>query len=296
MPSHRRANDLKNLTFRLPIALLLSAAFASSASAEDPPELASPVTEEPAPTLVSTDGYLPGEPEPDRGYLPDAPPPGFKPTPTMPGPPSPLQGGLRLMLGFQVPTGGELRNEFGERDISGTADAGLGVFLSLYDRVQIGTAFRGGVGGFDSGYEVPGTDGEPGSRHFWVGADLRVNLTTQTRVRPFVSGSLGGDRIAEVFKRGTGAYECEERGSGYYYCDEETERVFTIGYWGLSTGFGGGIQVLDIMKNASLVIEVQGLRNRYGRLTSSGFENQRLGEDARSTWQVGTLVMLQVGP
>jgi hypothetical protein len=106
---------------------------------------------------------------------------------------------------------------------------------------------------------------------------------------------LGGDRIVEVFKRGTGAYECENRGNGNYFCDEETERAFSVGYWGLSTGFGGGIQFLEVMKGASIVLEVQGVRNRYGRLTSSGFENQRLGEDARTTWQVGTLIMFRVG-
>ncbi len=302
-----RRTVLKKNVVVLSISSLLVCA-AHVAHAEDPPlaETAPAPTEpvveetiqptsEPAPATVNTDGYLPGESETGDGYLPEVHPDN-KPPPPIAGPRSPIQGGMRLMAGFQIPTSGDLRNDFGERDIRGTGDLGLGIFMSLYDRVELGTAFRIGLGGFDSGYQVSGTEGNSASRHFWVGADWRLNLTTQTRVRPFLSGTVGGDRIVDVFKSPTGAYECEPRGTDNYYCTEETERAFAIGYWGLSTGFGGGIQIRDVMKNGSIVIEFQGVRNRYGRLTSSGFENQTLGDDARSTWQLGTLIMFQVHP
>ena len=289
--------------------LVLALGFSSEANAEEPALGSTSVTEEPAaaepspvpeeavPSAVEGSGYLPDEPKPNEGYLPDETPVHDEVQST-PGEEvrSPIRGGLNLMVGFQIPTGGDLRNDLGRRDISGTLDAGIGVLVSLYDRVQIGATFRGGMGGFDSNAVVSGTEGDPSSKHFWVGSDLRINLTNRGRVRPFVSGMFGGDRLADVYSRGTGDYQCENLGNGRFNCEEETERVFSVGYWGLSTGLGAGFRLVEIAKGASLVVEMHGVRNRYGRLTSSAFDNMRLREDSRTTWQVGTLVMFQVGP
>ncbi|MCB9534045.1 MAG: hypothetical protein H6698_06945 [Myxococcales bacterium] len=234
-------------------------------------------------------GYFPDEPRPSGGAgSADV----FAPTG-----PAPVRGGVNLGLGFQVPTGGDVDGLGGRREIVGTADLGLSFLLSLYGVVQWDViGFRGGLGGLNSEYyeDLFGFD-EMGGNHFWLGTHLRVHVIPRGPLRPFVSGSLGGDRIVASYRRGTGVFDCEERASGWYACDEITEREFGVGYWGLSTGVGGGLHITLPVDELSLIAEVQGVRARYGRLTSSAFDNRELGDAARTVWSVSTLLLLQVG-
>jgi hypothetical protein len=102
-------------------------------------------------------------------------------------------------------------------------------------------------------------------------------------IQPYVSASIGGDRVLAVRREPNGSYECTTDG-WVTECDPELERVFAAGYWGASLGYGGGIRI-EPGRNGrlSFFLDVQHLFNRYGRRTSSQTGPDRLGTSAPRT-------------
>lgn len=247
---------------------------------------------------VADDGYFPGDAPTNDGYLPDS----GKPEPAPGGPfaaePGPIAAGLNIGFGFQLPTPASDRSGvFGEYEFRPTLDVSLAAGLTFGGIVQWDVfGLRIGVGGLNRGlYEDVFGFREMRANHFWLGTHLRVTPLPNAPLRPFVSASLGGDRLVAAHMEGTGTFRCEDVGGGFYDCEEETRRAFSVGYWGLSTGIGGGIRFAEIADSLSVIVEVQGVRNRYGRVTNSAFPNRSTGDDPPTLWNVSTLLLLQVG-
>lgn len=228
----------------------------------------------------------PAETELVAGYFSGARP-RQSPVPVVAGPRlmvHPVQVGVMFTIGSHIPIAGNTHLIDGRREFTPTFDFGGSLFFNIQRLMQIDLVTRGGFGGvstelYEDRYRIPGLE----SRHIWLGSTFRVFPLDAWGIQPYVSATLGGDRVLAVRREPNGSYECTTDG-WVTQCDPELERVFAAGYWGMSLGYGGGIRV-EPGRNGrfSFFIDVQHLFNRYGRRTSSQTGPDRLGSSAPRT-------------
>jgi hypothetical protein len=233
------------------------------------------------PTVEADDG-----PELVAGYFTGARP-RQSPVPVVAGPRlmvRPMQVGLMMTIGSHIPIAGNTHLIDGRREFTPTLDFGGSLFFNIQRLMQVDLVARGGFGGvsaelYEDRYRIPGLE----SRHIWLGSTFRVFPFDAWGIQPYVSASIGGDRVLAVRREPNGSYECTTDG-WVTECDPELERVFAAGYWGASLGYGGGIRI-EPGRNGrlSFFLDVQHLFNRYGRRTSSQTGPDRLGTSAPRT-------------
>lgn len=183
-------------------------------------------------------------------------------------------------------TGGDLvANELAE--FRGTGNMGWHFGVMLRDRLQIGAHFSMGLGGMNADqiadyYEFPSMD----AFHYWVGLEGRWHLWRSTwfPLRPYVVARLGADRVVTERNEPTGDIYCDR-----YGCEDETERIFAVGYWGVSRAFGlGAAYRFSLRSNTSLELFAETFHQRdiYSRVTHTELPNYNLDVplDVRSVY------------
>ena len=195
--------------------------------------------------------------------------------------PSPVLAGFMFTLGSHIPFAGDVEISSGRREFTPTFDLGGSFFLNFQRIAQVDFVARGGFGGvsselYEDRYQLAGLE----SRHIWLGVTGRFFPVDLFGVQPYVSVSVGGDRVMAVRREPNGEYTCTD--SGYTIdCEPDTERVFAAGYWGSSIGYGGGLRIEPNHNgHFAIFVDVQHVFNRYGRRTNSAGTRERLGEFA----------------
>lgn len=206
---------------------------------------------------------------------------------------SPVAPSFGLSFSGSGRTGGDLMaNELAE--FRGTANMGWHAGVMLRDKLQVGLHFSIGLGGMNNSdiaefYGFPQMD----AFHYWIGIEGRWHLWRSTwfPLRPYIVGRLGADRVVTERNEPTGDVVCDR-----YGCEDETERIFAVGYWGLSRALGLGVAYRLRIRGATAVelfAETFHQRDIYTRVTHTELPNYNLDEplDTRSVY---TLVGFRV--